>query len=55
MNLERFLVGKRRDSNPQGCEAEETRRRPKPVRTKSAFHLENISPVPKSEPLATTK
>ena len=21
MNLERFLVGKRRDSNPQGCEA----------------------------------
>ena len=25
MNLERFLVGKRRDSNPQGCEAEETR------------------------------
>ena|GEM_PF-5390958 len=36
MNLERFLVGKRRDSNPQGCEAEETRRRPKPIRTKSA-------------------
>ena len=25
MNLERFLVGKRRDSNPQGCGAEETR------------------------------
>ena len=31
---------KRRDSNPQGCEAEETRRRPKPIRTKSALHLE---------------
>ena len=25
MNLERFLVGKRRNSNPQGCGAEETR------------------------------
>ena len=25
MNLERFLVGKRRDSNPQGCGAEEAR------------------------------
>ena len=25
MNLERFFVGKRRDSNPQGCGAEETR------------------------------
>ena len=36
MNLERFLVGKRRNSNPQGCGAEETRRRPKPIRTKSA-------------------
>ena len=30
-------------------------RRPKPIRTKSALHLENISPVPKSEPSATTK
>ena len=55
MNLERFFVGKRRDSTPQGCVAEETRRHPKPIRTKSALYLENISPVPKSEPLATTK
>ena len=28
-------------------------RRPKPERTKSALHLENISPVPKSEPSST--
>ena len=28
-------------------------RRPKPERTKSALHLENISPVPKSEPPST--
>ena len=27
MDLERFFVGKRRDSNPQGCKAEETRKR----------------------------
>lgn len=123
MDLERFFVGERRDSNPQGCGAEETRsvfqrstqgakrrsgtrppkrrtrnpsvphqpraprvltsqpsatsggirtrkatqllvqheknlpskdRRPKPIRTKSALHLENISPVPKSESHATT-
>lgn len=44
MNLERFLVGKRRDSNPQGCGAEETRRRPKPIRTKSALHLLKYQP-----------
>ena len=30
-------------------------RHPRPLTTKSALHLENISSVPKSEPLATTK
>ena len=56
-------MSKRRDSNPQGNTTSRPARenlpskdrRPKPIRTKSALHLENTSSVPKSEPLATTK
>ena len=52
MDPERFFVGKRRDSNPQGCGAEETRsvfqRGPlRPISAESSPPSRHLGTVPK--------